>query len=127
MYNVKLQLMEDLAVILSTFNFLVITIQSMQKYKVYFFRSNLKCFYFSFRGPLDIPDPLNFTDPSGYEKCLTMCKKSIENLVTLLEEEEAAEAKKRPKIIKLPDPTIFTITSPSAWQKNKLRREIMSN
>ena len=50
-----------------------------------------------------------------------MCKKSIESLVSLLEEEEAAEAKKRPKIVKLPDPTIFTITSPSQWQRNKLK------
>ena len=78
-------------------------------------------------------------DPSGYEKCVSMCQKSIENLVSLLEEEEAAEARRRPKVIntitmlctyvyyiytfiftfllyqvvKLPDPTIFTITSPS--------------
>ena len=68
----------------------------------------------------------------------------MENLVSLLEEEEAAEARRRPKVIntilyllyllylylhisisihiftfllyqvvKLPDPTIFTITSPS--------------
>ena len=50
-----------------------------------------------------------------------MCKNSIENLITLLVEEEAAEARKRPKIVKLPDPTIFTITSPSQWQRNKLR------
>ena len=50
-----------------------------------------------------------------------MCKNSIENLITLLVEEEAAEARKRPKIIKLPDPTIFTITSPSQWQRNKLK------
>ena len=82
-------------------------------------------------------------DPSGYEKCVSMCQKSMENLVSLLEEEEAAEARRRPKVIntilcyvcististisistyifnsllyqvvKLPDPTIFTITSPS--------------
>ena len=77
-------------------------------------------------------------DPSGYEKCVSMCQKSIENLVSLLEEEEAAEARRRPKVVntisilstsisisilyistylhqvvKLPDPTIFTITSPS--------------
>ena len=57
----------------------------------------------------------------GYEKCVTMCKKSIENLVQLLEQEEEAEARKRPKIIKLPDPTIFTITSPSQWTRNNLR------
>ena len=29
-----------------------------------------------------------------------MCQKSIENLVSLLEEEEAAEARRRPKVIK---------------------------
>ena len=51
-----------------------------------------------------------------------MCRKSIEGLVSLLEEEEAAEAKRRPKVVKLPDPTIFTITSPSQWQRNKLRQ-----
>ena len=50
-----------------------------------------------------------------------MCMKSIEGLVSLLEEEEAAEARRRPKIIKLPDPTIYTITSPSQWQRNKLK------
>ena len=50
-----------------------------------------------------------------------MCKKSIENLVQLLEQEEEAERRKRPKIIKLPDPTIFTITSPSQWQRNNLK------
>ena len=50
-----------------------------------------------------------------------MIKNSIENLITLLEEEEAAEARKKPKIVKLADPTIFTITSPSQWQRNKLR------
>ena len=38
-------------------------------------------------------------DPSGYEKCVSMCQKSIENLVSLLEEEEAAEARRRPKVI----------------------------
>ena len=38
-------------------------------------------------------------DPSGYEKCLSMCQKSMENLVSLLEEEEAAEARRRPKVI----------------------------
>ena len=75
------------------------------------------------RGPLDIPDPQNFTDCQGYEKCVAMCKKSIEGLVSLLEEEEAAEARRRPKIIKLADPTIYTITSPSQWQRNKLRQE----
>ena len=74
-----------------------------------------------YRGPLDIPDPLHFTDPMGYEKCVSMCKKSIENLVTLLEQKEEAEAKKRPKIIKLADPPIFTITSPSQWQRNNLK------
>ena len=77
--------------------------------------------YYHPRGPLDIPDPINFSDPNGYDKCFSMCQKSIEHLVKLLEEEEEAEAKKKPKIIKLPDPTIFTITSPSAWQKNKLK------
>ena len=79
------------------------------------------------RGPLDIPDPLEFTDPMGYEKCVTMCKKSIENLVQLLEQEEEAEAKKRAKIIKLPDPTIFTITSPSQWTRNNLRSPDISS
>ena len=79
------------------------------------------------RGPLDIPDPLEFTDPMGYEKCVTMCKKSIENLVQLLEQEEEAEAKKRPKIVKLPDPTIFTITSPSQWTRNNLRSPDISS
>ena len=77
--------------------------------------------YYHPRGPLDIPDPSNFSDPAGYEKCFSMCKKSMEHLVQLLEEEEEAEAKKKPKIIKLADPTIFTITSPSSWQKNKLK------
>ena len=38
-------------------------------------------------------------DPSGYEKCVSMCQKSIENLVSLLEEEEAAEARRRPKVV----------------------------
>ena len=38
-------------------------------------------------------------DPSGYEKCVSMCQKSMENLVSLLEEEEAAEARRRPKVI----------------------------
>ena len=36
-----------------------------------------------------------------------------------LKEDEDNVLKKKSKI-KLPDPTIFTITSPSAWQKNKL-------
>merc|ERR1719483_1610510 len=49
-----------------------------------------------------------------------MIYKSIKSLVKLLKEEEEVEAKRKPKIIKLADPTIFTITSPSCWQKNKL-------
>ena len=88
-------------------------------------------FYFQWR-----PTECYTQDPSGYEKCVSMCQKSIENLVSLLEEEEAAEARRRPKVVntisilststsilsistylhqvvKLPDPTIFTITSPS--------------
>ena len=41
--------------------------------------------------------------------------KSVQGLIKLLKEEEEIEAKKKPKkpkILKLPDPTIFTITSP---------------
>jgi protein-tyrosine-phosphatase len=28
-------------------------------------------------GPLDIPDPIHFSDPNGYEKCFTMCQQSL--------------------------------------------------
>ena len=77
--------------------------------------------YYHPKGPLDIPDPLNFTDPKGYDKCYWMLYKSIQNLIKLLKEEEEAEARRKPKIVKLADPTIFTITSPSAWQKQKLK------
>ena len=77
--------------------------------------------YYHPKGPMDIPDPLNFSDPKGYDKCYWMLYKSMKNLINLLKEEEEAEAKKKPKIVKLADPTVFTITSPSAWQKNKLQ------
>ena len=71
--------------------------------------------YYHPKGPMDIPDPLNFSDPKGYDKCYWMLYKSMKNLINLLKEEEEAEAKKKPKIVKLADPTVFTITSPSAW------------
>ena len=77
--------------------------------------------YYHPKGPLDIPDPLYFTDPKGYDKCYWMLYKSIKNLIKLLKEEEEAEARRKPKIIKLADPTVFTITSPSAWLKQKLK------
>ena len=66
--------------------------------------------YFHPNGPLDIPDPLHFSDPKGYEKCYWMVYKSMRGLVKFLKEEEEAEARRRPKVIKLADPTIFTIT-----------------
>ena len=77
--------------------------------------------YYHPNGPLDIPDPLHFSDPKGYDKCYWMLYKSVKSLVKLLKEEEEAEARRKPKIVKLADPTIFTITSPSSWQKNKLK------
>ena len=66
--------------------------------------------YFHPNGPLDIPDPLHFSDPKGYEKCYWMVYKSMRGLVKFLKEEEEAEARRRPRVVKLPDPTIFTIT-----------------
>jgi len=77
--------------------------------------------YYHPNGPIDIPDPLNFSDPKGYDKCYWMIYKSVKNLVKLLKEEEEIESRRKPKIVKLADPTIFTITSPSSWQKNKLK------
>ena len=46
----------------------------------------------------------------------------MQNLVKYLKKEEELEQqkKKKPKLIQLPDPTIFTISSPSAWQKTNL-------
>ena len=53
-----------------------------------------------------------------------MIYKSMQNFVKHLkkeeEEEEEREQKKKPRLIKLPDPTVFTISSPSAWQKRNL-------
>ena len=53
-----------------------------------------------------------------------MIYKSMQNFVKHLkkeeEEEKEREQKKKPRLIKLPDPTVFTISSPSAWQKRNL-------
>ena len=54
-----------------------------------------------------------------------MIYKSIQNVVKLLkkeddEEHQQLQKKKKPRLIKLPDPTVFTISSPSAWQKRNL-------
>ena len=60
----------------------------------------------------------------GYDKCYWMIYKSMQNFVKHLkkeeEEEEEKQKKKKPRLIKLPDPTVFTISSPSAWQKRNL-------
>ena len=100
-------------------------------------------------GAIDIPDPIEFTDKKGemqdhidwwwgggmtfrldsyhtcilgYDKCYWMIYKSMQNFVKHLkkEEEEQQQQKKKPRLIKLPDPTVFTISSPSAWQKRNL-------
>ena len=65
----------------------------------------------------EIPDPITLSDHKSYEICYWMVYKAVRELVKKLKEEV------RPKRIKvhLPDPTIFTITSPSSWQKNKLQ------
>ena len=69
---------------------------------------------------IEIPDPLHFKDQKGYDKCYWLVYKSIKGLVTRLKEiDESSRPKNR--IIRLPDPTVFTITSPSAWHKSKLR------
>ena len=45
----------------------------------------------------------------------------MQNFVKYLKKEEDLEQqKKKAKVIKLADPTVFTISSPSAWQKPKL-------
>lgn len=47
----------------------------------------------------------------------------MQNLVKYLKKEEELEQqqkRRKPKLIQLPDPTIFTISSPSAWQKTSL-------
>ena len=49
----------------------------------------------------------------------------MQNFVKHLKKEEEEEQnkeqeKKKPRVIKLPDPTVFTISSPSAWQKRNL-------
>ena len=61
----------------------------------------------------------------GYEKCYWMIYKSMQNFVKHLkkedeEEQQEEQKKKKPRLIKLPDPTVFTISSPSAWQKRNL-------
>ena len=60
----------------------------------------------------------------GYDKCYWMIYKSMQGFVKYLKKEEEEtqqqEMKKKPRLIKLPDPTVFTISSPSAWQKRNL-------
>ena len=68
-------------------------------------------------SPMEIPDPISNSDPKSYEKCYWMVYKAVRELVKKLKE----EAKPKRVRINLPDPTIFTITSPSCWQKNKLK------
>ena len=86
-------------------------------------------------GPgLNIPDPETEKDPKAYETTYWLVwnfyfnlfdlahfpqiYKSMRELIKHLKAE--AEACKPKKPLKLHDPTIFTVTSPSAWQRNKL-------
>jgi len=71
-------------------------------------------------GCIDIPDPVRCSETKAYETCYWSIYKSMRNLVKFLKEDEDNVLKKKRRV-KLPDPTIFTITSPSAWQKNQLK------
>lgn len=68
-------------------------------------------------SPIEIPDPISNSDPKSYEKCYWMVYKAVRELVKKLKE----EAKPKRVRVNLQDPTIFTITSPSCWQRNKLK------
>ena len=73
-------------------------------------------------GPDEISDPISHSDPKSYEKCYWMVYKAVRELVKKLKE----EAKPKRIRVNLPDPTIFTVTSPSCWQKNKQSPDIHS-
>ena len=66
--------------------------------------------------PAEIEDPICNSDPKSYETCYWIVYKAMRELVKKLKE----ASKPRRIKVNLPDPTIFTITSPSSWQKQNL-------